>query len=297
MLVTEIALYHLARTLYRTEVAHSSAMKRALSHQAVYAAYRADEVARILGAVKRFGLCLAGADILDLGCNDGALTIQYAACGPRSVVACDVDGEAVARARSLRSVPGIEYRVSTTTELPLEPDAVDLILCYDVFEHVAKPAVILAECRRVLRPGGRMLIGTWGWYHPFAPHLWSTMPVPWAHIVISERTLLRACRRLYHAPWYVPTFHDFDVDGKLKNDRYNEDRISTDYLNKYLVRDFERAFEESGLHWRVRLQPFGSRWARWTKPLLRVPYVREFVHGYLWAVLEKPTAAARTIVD
>src|SRR5206468_219311 len=150
-------------------------------------------------------------------------------------------------------------------------DSIDVILCYDVFEHVSKPAAMLAECKRVLRSGGRMLIGTWGWYHPFAPHLWSTMPVPWAHLLVSERTLLRACRRVYHSPWYVPTFHDLDANGHRYQDRYVEEQISTDYLNKYLLRDFERTFEESGLRWRVQLQPFGSRWARWTKPFLTVP--------------------------
>ncbi len=56
---------------------------------------------------------------------------------------------------------------------------VDVVLCYDVFEHVSRPAAVLDECYRILKPGGKMLIGTWGWYHPFAPHLWSTMPVPW----------------------------------------------------------------------------------------------------------------------
>lgn len=296
MLIAEIALYNLARTLYRTEVAHSSAMKQALSDRAVLDVYRAEGVTRVLAAAERFGLSLAGADILDLGCSDGSLTVQYAACGPRSIVGIDVDAEAIARARRLRSAPGIEYRVSSTTELPLESNAVDVILCYDVFEHVSNPPVMLAECRRVLRPGGRMLIGTWGWCHPFAPHLWSTMPVPWAHVLVSERTLLRACRRVYHAPWYVPTFHDFNVDGTRKKDRYTEDRLSTDYLNKYRVRDFERAFEKSDLRWQVRLQPFGSRLARWTQPLLHIRYLREFVHGYLWALLEKPTAAERTIV-
>jgi len=91
----------------------------------------------------------------------------------------------------------------------------------------------------------RMLIGTWEWHRPFAPHLWSTMPVPWAHLIVSERTLLRACRRVYHAAWYVPTFHDFDVDGSRKHDRYTEDRIST----------YRSASRSTSPIWRTRPTP------------------------------------------
>ena len=50
---------------------------------------------------------------------------------------------------------------------------------------------------------------------------------------------------------------------------------------------FERIFRESGLRWFMHLEPFGSRYARWTRPLLRVPYVREFLTSYFWAVIEK----------
>jgi 2-polyprenyl-3-methyl-5-hydroxy-6-metoxy-1,4-benzoquinol methylase len=285
--VGEFALYQLARVFYRTEVAHSNSMKNALVSQHVCDEYRRDEVGRVLNAAARFGISLTGVDVLDLGCNDGALTRQYLAEHPRSLIGIDVDEAAVQRARVSYSASPVDFRVSSTTGLPVEPASIDLILCYDVFEHVSNPDAILAECKRVLRPGGRMLIGTWGWFHPFAPHLWSTMPVPWAHVLVSERTLLRACRRVYHAPWYVPTFHDFDENGNRKPDKYMEESLSTDYLNKFRVSQFEQAFARSGLRWQVHLQPFGA--APWSGVLLRVPFLREFVHGYLWAVLTRPS--------
>jgi 2-polyprenyl-3-methyl-5-hydroxy-6-metoxy-1,4-benzoquinol methylase len=285
MLISELVLYHLAHLLARSEVAHSSEMKAALTDRAKCDRYRGAEAGRVVDAAARFGITLRDADILDLGCNDGALTSEYVRQQPRSIVGADVDEVAVTYARKHASA-AVDYRVSSTTALPVADASIDLILCYDVFEHVSQPAPILAECRRVLRPGGRMLIGTWGGFHPFAPHLWSTMPVPWAHVLVSERTLLRACRRVYQSRWYKPTFHDFDADGTRKREKYLEDSISTEYLNKFLVRDFERVFRESGLRWTVHLQPFGS--APWTSPLLSLPILREFIHGYLWAVLEKP---------
>src|SRR5262249_2905539 len=138
-----------------------------------------------------------------------------------------------------------------------------------------------------LVPGGKALIGTWSWWHPFAPHLWSVMPVPWAQVFFSERTILKVCRRVYHSAWYVPNMHDYDENGQRLADRYAHEAISTDYLNKYLIRDFEGALRASGFDYETHPVPFGSRYARWTRLCLRVPWLREFVAGYVWFVLTK----------
>ena len=201
MIVTEVVLYQLARLFSCTAVAHSTEMRSAMTAERSCEAYREREVRKVLTAANRFGITLANADILDLGCNDGALTSQYGSTGAKSIVGVDVDASALQRAQTRTADGRIQYRQCSTTSLPVESESVDVILCYDVFEHVSKPSVVLSECMRVLKPDGRMLIGTWGWYHPFAPHLWAAMPVPWAHVVSSERTLLRACRRVYHSSW------------------------------------------------------------------------------------------------
>jgi SAM-dependent methyltransferase len=239
----------------------------------------------VLAACRRFGVKVTNARVLDLGCSVGALSVAYADAGASAVIGVDVDADAIARARPH---PKVTYRTSTPDAIPLNDASVDVVLSYDVFEHVAHPPRLLAECHRVLRPNGVMLIGTWGWGHPFAPHLWSAMPVPWAHVLVSERTLYRACRRVYWSPWYVPTYHDIDERGQRRPEKYTRTAVDAGYLNKYRVRDFERAFDRSGFRWRVELQPFGS--APWTAPLLRVPVLREYLHGYLWAVLSKNAA-------
>lgn len=286
MWASEQLLYMLARCLYRTEVAHTGAMKKALADRDEYNRYRRGRVDRVLDAAARYGVAIAGRVVLDLGCTDGAMTVGYRERGARQVVGVDLDAAAVQRAQVQHQGEGVSFRVCGTTTLPLPDDFFDVIICYDVFEHVAHPAEVLRECRRVLKPGGQMLIGTWGWYHPSAPHLWSTMPVPWAHVVFSEQTILRTCRRVYHAPWYVPTMHDFDEAGR-KKDKYTEDEIPRDYLNKLFIKDFERLFAASGMEFEIHPQPFGSRLARWTKVFLYTPWVREFITSYLWVVLRK----------
>src|SRR5262245_47984311 len=142
MRVTEFALYQLARALYRTEVAHSSSMKSALASQQQYDEYRSGEVDRILRTSKRFGIDLTNRAVLDLGCNDGAITRQYLSRRPASLIGIDVDADAIARARARSDVP-VQFRLGTTTHLPVDDGSIDVILCYDVFEHVSNPVTIL----------------------------------------------------------------------------------------------------------------------------------------------------------
>lgn len=283
MWISEQLLYFAAKALYRTEVAQTKDMKAAKASAETYGAFRSTTLPKILTAAKRYGVPIAGT-VLDFGCADGAISPGYLEAGAAKVIGIDIKEHLIAKARERH--PHLEFHVSTPEGIPLPDESVDTIICYDVFEHVSQPAAMLRECRRVLKPRGKMLIGTWGWKHPFAPHLFAVMPVPWAHCLVSERTLLRVCRRVYHSPWYVPNMHDLDEHGQKQADRYNHDTIPTSYVNKLLIRDFERVFRESELEWVVHPQPFGS--ARWTRVFLWVPFIREYLTSYLWAVLTKP---------
>jgi len=51
-------------------------------------------------------------------------------------------------------------RGDITTRLPFEDASVDQATCLAVLEHIRDPLPILRECRRVLRPGGRLILTT-----------------------------------------------------------------------------------------------------------------------------------------
>lgn len=284
----ELILYGLAKLFYRSELGHDQAMKDALLDKGAYANFRAGKASEIVAVCRRRGVRIDGATILDLGCSDGAITQAYLDQGAARAIGVDIDAGAITLAQERHNDPRLDFRLGSIDHIPLDDASVDSILCYDVFEHVSRPREVLNECYRVLRPGGKLLIFTCGWRHPYAPHLWSTMPVPWAHVFFSERTLLRACRRVYLAPWYRPNMHDLDARGQKRPDRFRSEAISTDYLNKLLLRDFERVFAESGFEVDVQPVPFRSRYAFWTRPLIRVPWIREFVTAAIWAVLTRP---------
>jgi SAM-dependent methyltransferase len=294
MYITESLLYVAARLLYRSELAHSRTMKDALSDPDKHRSYRSNESEKIVRAAERYGVPIAGRVVLDLGCNFGAISPRFLEHGAERVIGVDINAKAIERARlENASEPRLSFHQSGTNSIPLPDDSVDTILSHDVFEHISKPAEMLLECHRVLRPSGKLLIGTWGWRHPYAPHLWSTMPLPWAHCLVSERTLLRACRKVYDAPWYTPTIHDLDENGMKIKDKLKCESISTDFVNKLLLRDFERIFRESPFEFKMYPQSFGSRYARWSRIFLKAPYVREFITAYFWAVLTKSCTQSR----
>jgi SAM-dependent methyltransferase len=97
----------------------------------------------------------AGERVLDLGCGAGRFVAALAAAGA-DAVGVEVAEAALERARAV--APGTDLRLlEADGSIPLEHGSVDLVWCSEVLEHVADVGYLLAEVRRVLRPGGRLL--------------------------------------------------------------------------------------------------------------------------------------------
>jgi len=293
MWLSEQFLFLLAKLLYRSQIVLTNGMKGAISSMDKHDQYRSGRISFIMDAVNKYGIHINGKVLADFGCGAGAISRLYVEQGAERVIGIDVDRKAIQRARNLHASSNVSFCVSSVDRIPLENETVDVIISCDVFEHVARADTTLTECLRILRPGGKMLIGTWGWYHPFAAHLFATMPVPWAHVFFSERTVLRVCRRVYNSSWYIPAMYDLDENGDKQPDKYHQEEISDQYVNKLLIRDFEKLFRESGFRYNTQAVPFGSRYAKWTRVFLRTPWLREFVTGYFWAVLTKEQPQSR----
>jgi len=90
-----------------------------------------------------------GRRVLDLGCRDGALTRAF--LDGNEVVGIDADQDALAEAAKL----GIETHWADLDQ-PLElPDgSFDVVVAGELLEHLRDPHALVAEIRRVLRPGG-----------------------------------------------------------------------------------------------------------------------------------------------
>jgi SAM-dependent methyltransferase len=118
----------------------------------VVAADFADRRAFLAGAVR------AGDRALDLGSGAGDFTAALAEEGA-SAVGIEIAEAAVRRARSRH--PGLDFRLAPIDgPLPLKDCSLDLVWCSEVIEHVADTGPWLSEVRRVLAPGGRLLLTT-----------------------------------------------------------------------------------------------------------------------------------------
>ena len=97
-----------------------------------------------------------GERVLDLGCGAGRFVAALRDAGAEPV-GVELAEAALERARA--NVPGADFRLLTDDgSLPLDHASVDLVWCSEVLEHVADTAHLLLEVRRVLRPGGRLLV-------------------------------------------------------------------------------------------------------------------------------------------
>ena len=115
--------------------------------------------------VVRLALDGAGRDVLDLGCGTGTLSVDLARAGAR-VTGVDGDEDVLRRAAAKAQAAGVELdlREGLAGSIPLEDDSVDAVVCSLLWHHLvpADKGSGLAECRRVLRPGGRLVIADWG---------------------------------------------------------------------------------------------------------------------------------------
>jgi 2-polyprenyl-3-methyl-5-hydroxy-6-metoxy-1,4-benzoquinol methylase len=90
-----------------------------------------------------------GRRVLDLGCRDGSLSRAYAS--GNEIVGVDADREALAAAAAL----GIETQWADLDEpLALDEATFDVVVAGELLEHLRDPARLVADVRRVLRPGG-----------------------------------------------------------------------------------------------------------------------------------------------
>jgi SAM-dependent methyltransferase len=91
--------------------------------------------------------------ILDVGCGTGANLLMLSKYGHAEGVDISEDALAFCRERGLD-----EVRLGAGEKLPYEDGTFDLVTAFDVVEHMDDDLAGLREMRRVLRPGGRVLL-------------------------------------------------------------------------------------------------------------------------------------------
>jgi SAM-dependent methyltransferase len=244
---------------------------------------------------------LEGRDVFDLGSGYGGRTLYYAANGrTRWAVGLEID-ERMARA-SLDAAPHlapgahVSFVCGVGERLPFADDRFDFVFTYDVFEHVRDLGAVLGECRRVLRPGGRVLALFPPYYGPRAHHLDFITTLPFLHHVFSTDVLVEASNRVVarHPELERTPFAPPAPGGPLPT------------LNGTTERRFRRLVAESGLEVDdLTLLAFawgpGGRARRAVHALCRSlaalpwPFTRDVFVGSIRCVLRRPGVEVKTV--
>lgn len=237
-----------------------------------YAQWRHDETAHFL---KRFPeIDFRGKTVLDFGSSHGGSTVYYAEQGAAKVIGVDIADSQIRLAEQYlrhvnrdRRLP-VEIRKGSHDRTPVDDASLDILMCWDVFEHILDPEQVLAEWRRMLKPDGRAFV-SFGplWYHPHGVHLWECFPAPWTHVLFPEKTV-------------VATRHYLKQDDLDPN-------VITRYrdlgFNQMTVRRFKQLLRRSGLEAeRLHLCPMLG-----LRPLVWLPGVRELFVTEVHCVLKR----------
>jgi ubiquinone/menaquinone biosynthesis C-methylase UbiE len=100
----------------------------------------------------------SGQSVLDLGCGTGAFAPVLAEAFGGPVFAVEPSDHMRAVAERARPHPQVTYLKGSAEEIPLPEGSCDLVLMYLVLQHLADPEAAAREIRRVLQPGGVLLI-------------------------------------------------------------------------------------------------------------------------------------------
>jgi 2-polyprenyl-3-methyl-5-hydroxy-6-metoxy-1,4-benzoquinol methylase len=118
---------------------------------------------------------VGGPEVLDVGCSQGIASILLAREGHR-VIGIDREHEAIRAARErldqeeAQVRERVEFRVGEGRAVGFPDGSFDAVLLGEVLEHQLDPGKLLDEARRVLRPGGRIVVTTPYGVHPYPDH-------------------------------------------------------------------------------------------------------------------------------
>ncbi len=150
---------------------------------------------RLLQTLNKY--CEPGETVLDLGCGGGGKFTAWAAEAGFDATGMDISKKAVDMAR--RGFPGGDFRMlNSDGSIPAEDQTFGAVWCSEVIEHILEVDNFLKEIRRVMKPGGILILTTP--YHGFIKNLFIVLfkfhrhfNVSGSHIRFFDKASLAGC--------------------------------------------------------------------------------------------------------
>ena len=101
----------------------------------------------------------AGRTVTEIGCGRGAGTALLAEVA-RTVIAVDYDAECLAQNREERTDDVVTYVLAEVPPLPPVALRADVVVCFQMLEHLRDPAPLLRAMYDAVLPGGAVLVST-----------------------------------------------------------------------------------------------------------------------------------------
>ncbi len=242
---------------------------------------------------------LTGKHVMDLGSLYGGRSVAWAERYELAhITGIDVNPIYTETATQFARSKGVsaDFHVAFGEALPFADRTFDAVLSFDVLEHVQSPRVTLAECHRVLKPGGYLCLVFPSYWQPIEHHLSLATRAPGLQYVFSGKTLVEAYNRVLASRGEDAAWYRRDHEGLRSWERCNT-------INGTTLRAFREMAKEGG--WRIvkhSRPPIGSMgrtvareprvWHRALaalgKMLVKVPVLEEaFLHRNVF-ILQRP---------
>lgn len=238
--------------------------RRRLRSEEDYRRFQSLQSALVLRYLWCFGLDIKGQLVLDLGSGIAGYSVEMLREGAR-VISLDL------MRPSLGLTEGHGHIVANALSIPLRDEAVDLVFCASLIEHVSDPALLLAAICRVLKRGGYCYLSFPPFYsfrggHEFSPFHY-----------LGERCAIWLARHRGKPPEWVSTLHKASPNPRSFAETYRGWGLHTVTIAK--VRNLVATTGLETVDISTRYFPIGT--ARW-------PVLGEVLTWHAQFLLRKP---------